>query len=327
MLSDFLRGQIIGAYNICGCARLVARKLGLTLSVVQRWIKRYEQSGAANRAPGSGGPRKTTARADRLLFRLARANGFATCRELLHKWQQKVSRHTVIRRLRDRHLRQYRPCRVPLLSRNNVKARLDWAMRRCHWRQQWKRVIWTDESRFLLRPVDGRTRVWRLPGERFSKSAVVQVTAHGGGSVHVWGAIWKGGRSDLIHLRETVNADRYCEVLHDFFCSAAPPAHALFQQDNAPAHRSWLTQMFLESLDVPLLPWPACSPDLNPIENVWDMLGRRMLQRECQNLNHLFCALREEWHLIPQEDLDALIASLPRRVGMVIAKKGGSTRY
>jgi len=327
MLTEFQRGLVIGSYLVCHSVNVTARTLKMSKATVSRWIKRYEQTNAVDRAPGSGRPRKTTVRSDRVLFRLARKNGFATSTELLSHWQNQVSRWTLARRLRERKLRQYRPCRVPLLSRNNVRARLDWAMRRCHWRRQWERVIWSDESRFLLRPVDGRKRVWRLPGERLSSSAIVPVQAHGGGSVHVWGAIWKGGRSDLIRLQGTVTSDSYCELLRDFFLSTAFPAHTVFQQDNAPAHRAWLTQLFLVSLGVQILPWPACSADLNPIEHVWDILGRRVQQRGCQNLNQLFSALKEEWEAIPQEQLDNLISSLPRRVGAVISMRGGNTRY
>ena len=101
----------------------------------------------------------------------------------------------------------------------------------------------------------------------------------------------------------------------------------MFQQDNAPAHRAWLTQLLLESLAVPILPWPACSADLNPIEHVWDILGRKVQQRGCQSLNQLFTVLKEEWEAIPQEQLDNLISSLPRRVGAVISMRGGNTRY
>jgi hypothetical protein len=200
-------------------------------------------------------------------------------------------------------------------------------MARCHWRVQWKRIIWSDESRFLLYPMDGRRLVWRLRGERWNENFIVHAMQAGGGSVHVWGAIWTGGRSQLIRLQGNVNAVRYCDVLHGFFTTTHLPAHCKFQQDNAPAHKSWMVSQMLDDLNIPVLTWPARSPDLNPIEHVWDILGRRMQQRVCGNLNQLFNALREEWDAIPQEDLDHLIASMPRRVGMVIEKHGGHTRY
>jgi len=88
-----------------------------------------------------------------------------------------------------------------------------------------------------------------------------------------------------------------------------------------------MTSQLLEDLDTRLLPWPPCSPDLNPIEHVWDILGRRMQHHECRNLSELFRALKEEWDNVPQEDLDHLISSMPRRVGAVISVKGGHTRY
>ena len=114
---------------------------------------------------------------------------------------------------------------------------------------------------------------------------------------------------------------------HEFFSTTILPAHFVVQQDNASAHRSWMTSQFLEDLDARVLPWPARSPDLNPIEHVWDILGRRMQHRDCQNLNQLLAALREEWHQLPQEDLDHLIASMLRQVGVVITAHGGHTRY
>jgi transposase len=326
-LTQMKRGMIVGAYLMCHNIHLVSQTLKLPLSTVHRWISRYEQTKSVVRKPGSGRPRKTSARSDRILYRLARTQGFATSNELLKHWQTAVSSRTVLRRLHERNLRQYRPCRVPLLTKEHNRARLNWAMSRCHWRVQWKRTIWSDESRFLLHPVDGRRVVWRLPGERLNDKFVVHVSQAGGGSVHVWGAIWIGGRSQLVRLQGNVNGNNYCNILHGFFTTSDLPAHFRFQQDNAPAHRSWIVLQMLEDLNVPILPWPAHSPDLNPIEHVWDILGRRMQHRVYENLNQLFDALQEEWDAIPQEELDYLIDSMPRRVGSVIEKHGGHTRY
>ena len=326
-LTQMQRGMIVGAYLMCHNILLVSQTLKLPLSTVHRWISRYEQSKSVARRPGSGRPRKTSARSDRILYRLARANGFTTSSELLRHWEKGISTRTVLRRLHERNLRRYRPNRVPLLTKKHKRARQDWAMAHCHWRVQWKRVIWSDESRFLLHPVDGRRMVWHLPGEQLKDEYVVSVMQAGGGSVHVWGAIWTGGRSQLVRLQGNVNGASYCDILHGFFATANLPRHCMFQQDNAPAHKSWMVSQMLEDLNISVLPWPACSPDLNPIEHVWDILGRRMQQRACGSLNELFSALQEEWDAIPQEDLDHLITSVPRRVRMVIEKQGSHTRY
>ena len=156
--------------------------------------------------------------------------------------------------------------------------------------------------------------------------------AHGGGSVHVWGAIHYGGRTNLVILRGNVNADSYRQVLET---EMVPYARAhfgcnfLFQQDNAPAHRARRTQEFFQEEDIEQLPWPAYSPDLNPIEHCWDGLDRAVRKREVQptTLNELEQALVQEWVALSQRYINKLVESVPRRIQAVIRARGGHTKY
>ena len=77
------------------------------------------------------------------------------------------------------------------------------------------------------------------------------------------------------------------------------------------------------------VPWPAISPDLNPIEYIWDMIGRRMHAREppVQNIRQLEAALHREWQQLSQQDIRRLIGGMRRRVEAVIQTRGGYTRY
>ena len=327
MLSESKRGQIIGAYISIKNIRQVSRSLNLPLATVHYWVKRFQESNSIIRASGSGRKRKTTKRGDRRLFRLARKHPFFSSPELLTNWNESVCPQTVRNRLRELNLKQYRSCRVPMLNVRHEELRLQWAMQRCHWRNQWKRVIWSDESRFMLHSTDRRRLVWRLPGERLDKRFVTKVKQGGGGSVHVWGAIWSGGRSELIRLHGFVNMVSYCDLLHGFFTTNNFTFNHIFQQDNAPAHTGWQTLQMLDDIGVNLLPWPAQLADLNPIEHVWDILGRKVRHHTPTSLDHLFSILHEEWHAIPQERIDSLIDSMTRRVGAVISKRGGHTQY
>ncbi|CAH1964393.1 unnamed protein product [Acanthoscelides obtectus] len=173
-----------------------------------------------------------------------------------------------------------------------------------------QRIVFSDESRYYLGMHDGRARVRRRRGERRNPQFFVVRHVYHTGGVMVWGVIAYGSRPHLLPYLDTL-------------------ADPTFQQDNARPHVARVTIDFFQHNDVTLLPWPPRSPDLFPIEHVWDMMGRRLLnlQRPPQTLE----ALREElvvaWNKIPQEDIYHLIRSMPRRVGECVAHQGASTHY
>ena len=103
----------------------------------------------------------------------------------------------------------------------------------------------------------------------------------------------------------------------------------ILQQDGASIHRSYQTKQWLEENDVKILQWPAKSPDLNPIENLWGVMVRRVYHgcRQFRTVTDLDEVVMETWFDLGQEYLDKLIESLPRRVREVIRKHGGPTKY
>ncbi|GFS50615.1 transposable element Tcb2 transposase [Trichonephila clavipes] len=135
----------------------------------------------------------------------------------------------------------------------------------------------------------------------------------------VWDGISIGRRTDLHIIRNgTLTGRRYAdEILRPY---VIPYAGAI---------EARLVENMLEAETIQRMEWPACSPDLNPIEHVWDMLGRRIAARPRPpaTLRDLEIALLEEWNSIPQSLIDNLIASMANKCAAVLAVRGDYTPY
>lgn len=316
----------------------VAQTLRVSKSVVHRVVKRYRQTGQYTRLAGQGRKRKTVARDDRFIVTSVLRNRTLTSSEVRTRLQDvrnvTVSTKTVRRRLKSAGITSHVPARSPVLSTAHRVARVTFARNHEQWdNESWGKVLFTDESRFCLKPDDGRIKVWRRPGERYAQCNIIGKDAYGGGSIMVWGGICMGARTDLhVFGNGSVTAVRYVtEVLEYFVVPVAPfiGNGFLLMHDNARTHTAAIVVDYLRAVEINTMGWPAHSPDLNPIEHVWDNLGRRLKKRNpapaC--LDDLKNALQEEWDGIPQDYIDNLIRGMPRRLEAVRRARGGGTRY
>ena len=103
----------------------------------------------------------------------------------------------------------------------------------------------------------------------------------------------------------------------------------IFQDDNATCHRARSIRSWKESKSINSLEWPPQSPDLNPIEHLWDELERRTRKNKFRpkNKSELFAVLKREWGQIQSDVINKLVDSMPQRVKAVLKSKGGPTPY
>lgn len=147
----------------------------------------------------------------------------------------------------------------------------------------------------------------------------------------IWGGVSWDATTDLDFIRGTLNSDKYLEILEEFVVPYAPFIGDQFipMQDNARPHVARRVTEYLNETHINKMDWPARSPDLNPIEHVWDYLKRKRKDRNQApiTLLELRAAIQEEWQRIPQDFIKTLIESIPNRLQEVIRNRGGNTRY
>ena len=149
----------------------------------------------------------------------------------------------------------------------------------------------------------------------------------------VWAGISMDGKTDLYVLPQgTMTAVRYRDEVLDVFVrpyAGAVGENFILMDDNAPPHRARIIDQYLEDETIIRMDWPAPSPDLNPIEHVWDMLQRGIASRQQhpQTVGQLQVMLQQEWAALDQASVRRLIQSMRRRCMAVITARGSQTRY
>ncbi|GFV15320.1 transposable element Tcb2 transposase [Trichonephila clavipes] len=216
-----------------------------------------------------------------------------------------VSTQTVQNRLHGVGLYALRSMVCVRLASRHRRDRREWATEHGNWRRnEWRNVLFSDESRFSVHPDNRRIFIWRDLAVGIILRSCTKV-------------------SDLAVGDEILRpiVVPYAAAIGDDF---------ILMDDNCRPHRANLVtrKEFFEE-GIVRMEWPACSPDMNPIEHVWDALGRRVSGRQppLQTLQELERALLEEWDRIPQLVLNSLIDSMPQRCSTLLAVRGNHTPY
>ena len=339
-LDDYTCGLIIGKYQEGKRGVAISREMGIPETTVRRCIDRYEKTGTGVIQKRKGRPLKLSERDMRAVahsFRQQPTASFVEHTACLKTVGIDLSRKTLSVYADRLGFGSYIPALVPKLEPSHIKKRLAWAKEKVEWTaEQWSNVIWSDESKFNLNGSDGRVRVIRKKGERFSPNHVRKSVKFGVGSVMIWGCFGAGGVGPLVTMKGSIDQEAYVSCLSNHFLpwlqdlNNKHPKDYIFQEDGASCHTGRYATWYKERCQIQGFDfWPPQSPDLNPIEHVWAYLEQRIESRRryLQNIEQLEECLREEWYSIPITFLEALIGSMNDRCRTMIEANGGNTRY
>ena len=172
--------------------------------------------------------------------------------------------------------------------------------------------------------------MWRRVGEAYNKNCIKPTVKFGGGSVMFWGCFSWHGVGPLVVVEENMDSDVYVNVLaNNLIPWVRNNPNIIFQQDRAPCHMSSYTTWWMSTHGILLLDWVSQSPDINPIEHIWDHLDRQIRKRKPlpKTKQELIGVVQEEWANINIEILHRLILSVPKRIKDIIKAKGGHIKY
>ena len=300
----------------------VAKAVHCSSSTVKYWLKRWMQSKDLTDSTRSGRPRATTAKQDQRIVSLAEEQTFITARDITNKLKRKqvvVSERTVQRRLNDAGAKYNRPMSKPLLTEHHRDNRLKWAQD--YEAANWDRVIFSDETTVRLNCVKGL--VWNLPG----KKKVIRTVKHPV-KVNVWGCFSSKGFGRVVCFRQNLDAKLMCGIYQHGLLPTAQkhfghdPTSWKLQEDNDPKHTSKLAINWREKNGVEKIDWPSMSPDLAPIENVWQLLKMKLRKKKFTTYQSLVSAIKREWKALPSELAIKLVHSMTNRISEVVESHG-----
>ena len=154
----------------------------------------------------------------------------------------------------------------------------------------------------------------------------------------VWGCFSAAGVASLVRVENTMDRWKYLDILQNLMIPSAlrlVGPDFVFQQDNAPVHTALAVKSFLQNPqdygypfgNFTTLEWPAQSPDLSPIENLWEMMDLEVHSRPIHSIGDLFDCIVTAWEHFQQDVCRKLVDTMQNRLREVIQRRGGHTHY
>lgn len=313
------------------------RSQGLTYRQINKKIKRsccvihnYYKSPHTYGLKGNRGRKSTfTATDKRHIFRLA-SNQSISARQIKIQLGLKQSTRTIQRILAIYPTLIYKKLKKrPYMTEVHKIKRLEWARNCMNSNMQWQNIIWMDEKKFNLDGPDGFQYYWH---DLRKEPKYMSRRVHGGGGIMVWTGFSWNGKTKLVIIEGSIKSTEYISILESHLLPCSKKIGGKnwkMMHDNCRIHTSKETKEWLNKNKIDVIDWPANSPDMNPIEDLWGILVRKVFEnaRQYYTIADLKKSVEKCWNEIASNQLHQLIDSMPNRIYELILKKGGNTEY
>jgi transposase len=322
----------IKALNEAGLGyKRIAKQLGLNRNTVQSYVRKMKAT--AHLPPKLKAYKgKITPRQQLKIKRYIIANPLATLDMIMEDVGLTISKPTLCRYLKryglERQVAEYQV----IISDTNKRKRLDFAREMLQKDDDYlSRIMWTDETKVQVAP-NGEIVFFRAPAgtpdEKLWKARKVQ---NGGGGVMFWGCMTRHAWGPLVVCEGTINGEKYLQLLKDVVIPEINAAEyqIVFQQDNAPAHKNRIVTDYLAQQDFETLQWPPQSPDLSPIEWIWNAVKMKVkaLHPRPSTPRQIQEAVLDIWDNLEDSIRTKTIDTFRKRLRECIKNKGGLTSF
>lgn len=314
--------------------RQIMKVVGCSRQSVVRWKNTLQNSCSFKNKQGSGRKSKITPKIIKKLINTTKGKRKRSTRSVSRILKQKniinLSHTTVHNVLRNQCLHPYKRRPKPKLEANHITQRRKWLRQTAN--TNWDNVVFSDEKIFYVskHPNKKNDVVWAADPSEVLPAEVISHSQ----KVHVWAGICSRGKTYLSFIEGNLNAEEYIKILKKTLLPRINELYNgedwVFMQDHASSHDADITQTWLKE-NVPQFydkdSWPAKSPDLNPIENLWSILEANINRDKLTSKKSLKNAIKKVWNNISLSQIIGLIHSMKNRRSALRKANGGHTKY
>jgi transposase len=326
-LTDMERSAIVTLEKLNWTHKHIAEVIKCSENTVSLWVNRWREEHSVADSERSGRPRCTTDDIDQDIMIYSDTHVNDLPKDIQRDLELECSARTIRRRLNEIDLH----CCIQNAEHENVRARISFAEGYSRWTEDdWSRVMFSDETHFYLRH-HGREYVQRPPGTALDPKYTRKENEQLKGKVSLWGCICANGLGHAELYVDTLDARRYQTILGLNLISSAhlfwPTGQWWYQQDNATQHNAETSQAWFHNHGIDVIEWPAWSPDLNPIEELWNDLKKRVYGRHPKSMEELERFITEEWTATDLNFISRICCNMPHRLQAVIENHGHKIPY